>query len=232
MIAGKKSRPVQRRRSPHAPPEPARDLDGMLKRLHLPTVRRLHQELATRAEAEGISYHTFLETLVAEEIAHRSETRLTRAVRAARFPFLRTIEDFNFTFQTALKLQMLGSYLGPELVTEGRSAIFSGPSGTGKIAPLHRHRLPRDPARLRGTLCECRWLDRSSLARRHEGAPGHRARTLPPSPCARDRRTRISLPRHRRRECALSRRERPVLETAADAAHHEQTAGGLGRRAA
>src|SRR5207302_2658018 len=31
-----------------------------------------------------------------------------------------------------LKLQMLGSYLGPELVTEGKSAIFSGPSGTGK----------------------------------------------------------------------------------------------------
>jgi DNA replication protein DnaC len=119
-------------RVPNALPEPARDLDGMLKRLHLPTVRRLHHELATRAEVEGMSYHLFLETLVAEEIAHRSETRLTRAVRAARFPFLRTIEDFNFTFQTALKLQMLGSYLGPELVTEGRSAIFSGPSGTGK----------------------------------------------------------------------------------------------------
>jgi len=104
----------------------------MLKRLHLPTVRRLYGELATRAEAEGMSYRTYLETLIAEEIAHRSETRLTRAVRAARFPFLRTIEEFNFTFQTALKLQMLGSYLGPELVTAGRSAIFSGPSGTGK----------------------------------------------------------------------------------------------------
>ena len=122
----------RRRRAPNAPPAPAHDLDGMLKRLHLPTVRRLHGELATRAEAEGMSYRTSLETLIAEEIAHRSETRLTRAVRAARFPFLRTIEDFNFTFQTALKLQMLGSYLGPELVTEGRSAIFSGPSGTGK----------------------------------------------------------------------------------------------------
>lgn len=115
-----------------APPAPIHDLDGMLRRLHLPTVRRLYAELATRAETEGMSYHTYLETLIAEEIAHRSETRLTRAVRKAQFPFLRTIDDFNFTFQTALKLQMLGSYLGPELVTEGRSAILSGPSGTGK----------------------------------------------------------------------------------------------------
>jgi DNA replication protein DnaC len=104
----------------------------MLRRLHLPTVRRLHSELATRAEAEGMAYRVYLETLVAEEVAPRTETRLTRAVRKAQFPFLRTIDDFNFTFQSALRLQMLGSYLGPELVTEGRSALFSGPSGTGK----------------------------------------------------------------------------------------------------
>jgi len=122
----------RRRRAPTTPPPPVHDLDGMLRRLHLPTVRRLYSELATRAEAEGMSYHTYLETLIAEEIAHRAETRLTRAVRKARFPFLRTIDDFNFTFQTALKLQMLGSYLGPELVTEGKNAILSGPSGTGK----------------------------------------------------------------------------------------------------
>lgn len=114
------------------PPAPVHDLDGMLRRLHLPTVRRLYGDLATRAEGEGMSYRTYLETLVAEEIAHRAETRLTRAVRKARFPFLRTIDDFNFTFQTTLKLQMLGSYLGPELVSEGKNAIFSGPSGTGK----------------------------------------------------------------------------------------------------
>lgn len=123
---------ARRTRAPNAPPPPVHDLDGMLRRLHLPTVRRLYGELALRAESDGMSYHTYLETLVAEEIAHRAETRVTRAVRKARFPFLRTIDDFNFSFQTALKLQMLGSYLGPELVTEGRSALFSGPSGTGK----------------------------------------------------------------------------------------------------
>ena len=133
VITGSVSRAKRRvRRAPAGPPAPVHDLEGMLRRLHLPTVRRLYGELATRAEAEGMSYHTYLETLIAEEIAHRAETRITRAVRKARFPFLRTIDDFNFTFQTALKLQMLGSYLGSELVSEGRNAIFSGPSGTGK----------------------------------------------------------------------------------------------------
>lgn len=121
-----------RRPKPNELATPVRDLDGMLKRLHLPTVRRLYGDLATRAEADGMSYRAYLELLVAEEIAHRAQTRVTRAVRAARFPFLRTIEDFNFTFQSTLRMQMLGSYLGPELVSEGRNAILSGPSGTGK----------------------------------------------------------------------------------------------------
>lgn len=117
--------------APALPPAAPPDLDAMLKRLHLPTIRRVHAELAVRAEAEGMGYRAYLDTLIAEEIAHRAETRLRRAVRAARFPALRTIDDFNFTFQSALRRQMLGSYLGVELVTDGRNAIFSGPTGVG-----------------------------------------------------------------------------------------------------
>jgi DNA replication protein DnaC len=108
------------------------DLDGMLRRLHLPTVRRLYPELESRAETEGLSYRDFLAVLMAEEVAHRAQTRIARSVRKARFPFLRTIEDFDFTFQTSVRLHLLGSYLGPELVTEGRNLVLCGPSGTGK----------------------------------------------------------------------------------------------------
>ena len=84
---------------------PEIDLDAMLKRLHLPTVRRLWAELALRAESEGMSYRTYLEILCSEEIAHRAQTRLTRSVHRARFPSLRTIEEFDFTFQTSLRIE-------------------------------------------------------------------------------------------------------------------------------
>jgi DNA replication protein DnaC len=114
------------------PPVPLDDVDAMLKRLHLPTIRRLYADLALRAEQEGMSYRTFLEILCAEEIAHRAQTRITRSVRKARFPFLRTIEEFDFTYQTSVRLQMLGSLLGPEMVSEGRCAILSGAPGRGK----------------------------------------------------------------------------------------------------
>ena len=108
------------------------DLDGLLARLNLTTIRRLYLELESRAEAEGLSYRDYLALLVAEEIAHRAQTRVQRATRKARFPFLRTIEEFDFTFQTSVRLSLLGSYLGPELVTEGRSLILAGKPGTGK----------------------------------------------------------------------------------------------------
>lgn len=108
------------------------DLDGLLRRLHLPTIRRLYGELQQRAEAEGLSYRDYLALLVAEEVAHRAQTRIQRATRQARFPFLRTIEEFDFAFQTSVRLSLLGSYLGPELVTEGRGLILSGRPGTGK----------------------------------------------------------------------------------------------------
>ena len=111
---------------------PPIDLDGLLRRLHLPTVRRLYPELCVRAETEEISHRDLLAELIAEEVAHRAQTRIERSVRKARFPFLATIEDFSFTFQTSIRLSALGSYLGSEFVSEGRCAIFSGKAGLGK----------------------------------------------------------------------------------------------------
>ena len=108
------------------------DLDAMLKRLNLANTRRLWPELVRRAEQEQWSYRDYLAMLCAEEIGHRQQTRLQRAVREARFPFLRTIEEFDFTLQSMLKLSLLGSYLGPELISEGRNLILQGKTGRGK----------------------------------------------------------------------------------------------------
>lgn len=108
------------------------DLDGLLRRLHLPTIRRLYAEFQDRAEAEEMSYRDYLAILVAEEVAHRAETRIQRATRKACFPFLRTVEEFDFKLQTSVRLSLMGSYLGPELVSEGRCLILGGGPGRGK----------------------------------------------------------------------------------------------------
>ena len=108
------------------------ELDGMLRRLHMPTVRRLWSDLQVRAEEEKMRYADYLQVLVGEEIAHRTQTRISRMTHRARFPFLRTVEEFDFAFQSGLRKELLGSYLGPEFVPEGRNLLLYGPSGTGK----------------------------------------------------------------------------------------------------
>jgi DNA replication protein DnaC len=109
-------------------------LEAGLRRLHLPTIRRRCLEMQQQAGSEGWTYSEYLLHLVEEEIAHRQETRIARATSAAHFPFLKTLEEFDFTFQKSIKRKMLGPYLGPELVSGGRNLILYGPPGVGKTA--------------------------------------------------------------------------------------------------
>ena len=81
---------------------PVDDLDALFKRLHLANARRVWRDLVRRAEQETWGYRDFLMLLVAEEIAHRQQTRLARLSRRARFPFLKTIDDFNYVQRRAM----------------------------------------------------------------------------------------------------------------------------------
>ncbi|MGH2667529.1 MAG: IS21-like element helper ATPase IstB, partial [bacterium] len=108
------------------------DVDALLRRLTLANTRRVWKDLVARAEQEQWTYHGFLATLLAEEVAHRQQTRLQRLAAKAKFPFLKTIDDFNFTYQSGLRLQMMGSFLSPDFVSEGRCLILQGGPGRGK----------------------------------------------------------------------------------------------------
>jgi DNA replication protein DnaC len=108
------------------------DLETLLKRLHLANARRTWRDLIRRAETEQWSFHDFLTLLVAEEVAHRQQTRLARLSHRAQFPFLKTIDDFDFTYQSTLRLALLGSALTADFVTEGRCLILYGKPGRGK----------------------------------------------------------------------------------------------------
>jgi hypothetical protein len=45
---------------------------------------------------------------------------------------LKTIDDFDFTFQSTLRMSMLGTYLSPDFVTDGRNVVLYGKPGRGK----------------------------------------------------------------------------------------------------
>ena len=110
----------------------AGELAPLLKRLNLANARRVYPELIRRAEEQQWSYGEFLRVLVSEEIAHRYQTRMQRLTRRAGFPFLKTVEEFDFTYQSTVRLQLLGSALCADFVTEGRTLVFIGKPGRGK----------------------------------------------------------------------------------------------------
>jgi DNA replication protein DnaC len=93
-------------------------MEILLKRLGLSTIQRVLAELIPVAEREEWSYAQFLERLLSEEVAHRTESRVASQMVRAKFPFHATIETFDFTFRSDLKRQMLGRFLGPELVRD------------------------------------------------------------------------------------------------------------------
>ena len=107
-------------------------LEIHFRRLNLAHMRRIYKDVAERAEQEDWSYRDFLALLLAEEVARRKQTRLQRCTRNAHFPFLKTVDEFDFTLQLTLRQSVIGSYLGLDFVTEGRSLILHGKTGRGK----------------------------------------------------------------------------------------------------
>src|SRR5215813_6230655 len=64
-------------------------LEPLFRRLNLAHTRRIYQDVADRAEKENWTYRDFLAFLLAEEVAHRKQTRLQCFTRKAHFPFFK-----------------------------------------------------------------------------------------------------------------------------------------------
>ena len=57
-----------------------------------------HQE----AKANELDYIQFLEQLVHDELGRRKENLLNRRIKMARFPTLKTLDDFDYDFNPSL----------------------------------------------------------------------------------------------------------------------------------
>lgn len=126
--------PRQRRRSPlPAVLDPAHcDLPVLLKRLSLPTVRRLLDETERTASERQLGHREFLAPLIVAEVLHRDQTRVQRLIRAARFPFINTLDDVTFAPKGGVRRDLIAPYLAPDLAESGRNLVLSGRPGRGK----------------------------------------------------------------------------------------------------
>lgn len=107
-------------------------LEQGLKRLKLRHIRDLLDEVNEVALREEPSYLDFLAYLVQKEVAGREKTRGERRLKAAHFPFYRTLEEFDFTVQTSVSQQTIRDLATLDFIRARENLIFLGPPGVGK----------------------------------------------------------------------------------------------------
>lgn len=98
-------------------------LSGIIKTLPI----RIHE-----AEARDLPYQSFLESLLTDEINRRMSDLYNRRLKKAQFPFLKTMEDFDFDFNTSVKKREITNLLSCNCLLEGQNVLFIGPPGVGK----------------------------------------------------------------------------------------------------
>jgi len=55
-----------------------------------------------RAEDQGTSYLRFLDDLLEEEVAQKEQRRIKTTLKISGLPFIKSIDEFDFTFQPKL----------------------------------------------------------------------------------------------------------------------------------
>jgi len=76
--------------------EDNRRLDEHLKYLKLPFIREHYQTLATQAAEKQLPHIDYLEKLADGEAAFRRDRSIQRCIQQARFPVIKTLDQFNW----------------------------------------------------------------------------------------------------------------------------------------
>jgi DNA replication protein DnaC len=88
---------------------------------------RLHE-----AASHNLNHAEFLELLIQDEMLVRSERLLSRRVKAACFRELKTLDQFDWSFNPSIKKKQIFDLATSRFVREARDVLWLGPPGLGK----------------------------------------------------------------------------------------------------
>lgn len=102
------------------------------KELRLPTIGARAGAVAKEATRAKQTHLAYLWALVEAELEDRGERRRNRRVRDAKFPRLKTIDDFNFQEASHIPAATIYELASCAFVDNAEPVIFIGEPGTGK----------------------------------------------------------------------------------------------------
>jgi DNA replication protein DnaC len=126
-------------------------IDAACRILHLPTVRTEAGPVADAAVRDRLTHRAYLAELLSAETDARSIRRRERRIKEARFPRIKTLEQFDTTATPDIPPATLTTLAGGAWIDRGEPLVLLGDSGTGKshllialgIAACHQGRSVR-----------------------------------------------------------------------------------------
>jgi len=110
----------------------ARQIEGYMKALKLNGILPVYRELSEKATRGKLQYEEYLALLLEEEVKRKIEGSIKAKIGKARFPFLKTIEEFDFSFQPNLGEKEVIRLSSLDFIEQRGNVIFLGPPGVGK----------------------------------------------------------------------------------------------------
>ena len=107
-------------------------IESNLTRLRLPRIREILENVLKVAEKQEKSYLSFLDELLEAEVANKEQRRVEIALKISGLPFIKSIDEFDFTFQPRLDRQKVMSLFDLTFIHQNGNVIFLGPPGVGK----------------------------------------------------------------------------------------------------
>ena len=107
-------------------------LESYLKGLHLPAFLRNYRKFAEDAAQANLGFERYLLSLAEQEVAQREANRQTRLVKAARFPVLKELADFDFTCVPSLRKQEVLELAQGGYIRQAEPILLVGNPGLGK----------------------------------------------------------------------------------------------------
>lgn len=84
------------------------------------------------AKANDLDYIEFLQNLLDDEMAKRKDNLLNRRVKLARFHELKTLDDFNWSFNPSIEKRTIMELASSRFIHNAENVLFIGPPGVGK----------------------------------------------------------------------------------------------------
>ena len=107
-------------------------LRSSLKKLRLSGLLESLEVRLLEASSHGLNHGEFLELILQDELAVRSNRQLERMVKAALFRELKPLDQFDCQFNPSLKKKQILDLAACRFVREKRDVLWLGPPGVGK----------------------------------------------------------------------------------------------------